>query len=78
MLRIYRPGFLKCDRKEPRLAETILGWTMPLADLLSGNRTSIATDDLANVMVKDALKDLEGEDQLKVAIYSNSAIRGRA
>lgn len=68
---IFRPGFLVCDRKERRVAESIgLRCLVPLLNFFAPGRYAVETKDLASFMINDALNNDTGH-----RVYENHQIK---
>jgi oxidoreductase len=50
---IYRPGFLECERENPRSGEQVLAYLTPIGNYFFPKRFSIGVEDLAEAMLFD-------------------------
>ena len=69
---IYRPGLLMCDREEPRAGERLFRSIAGAVD--KGERWSISTEKLANVMLSNSLR--EGVDKVSTLEHGDIVSAG--
>lgn len=50
---IYRPGFLECNREQPRIGEQVLSYLTPVGNYFCPKRFSIRVEDLAEAILFD-------------------------
>ena len=50
---IYRPGYLECEREQPRIGEQILSFMVPIGNYFFPKRFSINVEDLAEALLVD-------------------------
>jgi hypothetical protein len=70
--RIYRPGFLRCQREERRWGEEALAWLLPAGRLLAPRSLDIGTDQLAEAICRDARDFLLQVSTAPALIRSNA------